>query len=307
MKKLYTILTLTLIVNAAFSQQMQQYTQYMLNDFISNPAVAGIDDYFTARSNNRYQWVGVVDAPRTYTLSMYGPHKSKSMGFGGYLFSDFTGPTSRTGLYGSYAYNFQLVNDIRLSLGLSVGFLQYKIDGTKVTLKESIDPLNQQDYVDYVPDAGFGAQIYSNDFYFGFSANQLLRNKINFYEDTISGLNRLTNHFFLVSGYKYDVTDDIELEPSVMMKAMSSVPIQFDFNLKATYMQTAWLGFSYRTADAIAVMIGYNLDSQLMIGYSYDVIISNIKKASSGSHEVMLGIRFNKARKSTPSVSNSGE
>ncbi|OFY75396.1 MAG: hypothetical protein A2265_05585 [Bacteroidetes bacterium RIFOXYA12_FULL_33_9] len=294
-----------MIVNAAFSQQMQQYTQYALNDFINNPAVAGVDDYFVARSNNRYQWVGVVDAPRTYTLSMYGPHKSKSMGFGGYLFSDFTGPTSRTGLYGSYAYNLKIVNNIRLSLGLTAGVLQYKIDGTKVTLKDDFDPLDQQDYIDYVPDAGFGAHLYSDKYYVGFSANQLLRNNINFYEDTLSGLNRLTNHFFVVAGYKFPVTDVITIEPSVLVKAMTKVPVQIDFSLKASYMKMAWFGVSYRTSDAIAFMIGYDLDSQLMIGYSYDMIISSVKKASSGSHEVMLGIRFNKARKTMPiSISN---
>ena len=84
MKKIYTLLTVIVCtVSGLKAQQVPQYAQYMLNDYILNPAVSGIYDYYDVKSNNRYQWVGVTDAPRTYILSVHGPHHKKSMGFGG--------------------------------------------------------------------------------------------------------------------------------------------------------------------------------------------------------------------------------
>jgi type IX secretion system PorP/SprF family membrane protein len=130
MMKNYNILVFLVLLFVSLTstaQQMPQYTQYILNDFALNPAIAGTQDYYQVKSNYRSQWTGIVDAPVTYILSVYGPHKSKDMGFGALVFNDVTGPTSRAGLYLSYAYNIKIKNDIRLSLGLSAGLLQFKI------------------------------------------------------------------------------------------------------------------------------------------------------------------------------------
>ena len=112
------------------AQQMPQYTQYMFNDFVINPAIAGIYDYFQIRTNHRFQWVGLLDPPMTNSIALYGPHAKLDMGYGGYVYSDVTGPTSRAGITGSYAYNIAVAGDIRLSMGISLSLLQYRIDGT---------------------------------------------------------------------------------------------------------------------------------------------------------------------------------
>ena len=54
------------------SQQLPIFSQYLLNDYAYNPAIAGSKDYYDVKSNHRYQWVGITDAPRTYTLSING-------------------------------------------------------------------------------------------------------------------------------------------------------------------------------------------------------------------------------------------
>ena len=122
------------------SQQIQHYSQYFLNDYAMNSAIAGLEPYYQARVNNRYQWVGIVDAPKTFVLSLYGPDRKRDLGYGGYVFSDVTGPTSRTGLYGSYSYIMTIKGTKKLSMSLSAGLLQYKIDGSKITLHDEGDP-----------------------------------------------------------------------------------------------------------------------------------------------------------------------
>lgn len=100
MKKHLSILICTILLVPAglLSQQLPHFTQFMFNDYVLNPAVAGTKDYYQVRSNSRFQWAGIVDAPQTISLSMNGPHSTRPMGFGGYLYNDVTGPTSRRAL-----------------------------------------------------------------------------------------------------------------------------------------------------------------------------------------------------------------
>src|SRR3954467_14060469 len=96
-------LTVFLITAAfGFAQQLPQYSQYMLNEMAINPAVAGRDDFAEVRSNNRQQWLGITDAPRTYMLTLQGPIKDKNMGLGMNIYTDIVGPTRRTGISFSY-------------------------------------------------------------------------------------------------------------------------------------------------------------------------------------------------------------
>ncbi|PIP54195.1 MAG: hypothetical protein COX07_06630 [Bacteroidetes bacterium CG23_combo_of_CG06-09_8_20_14_all_32_9] len=299
MRKLKYILLFLFFTEIAFSQQIQMYSQYMFNDYVFNPAVAGTKDYYQVKSNNRYQWIGITDAPRTYILSVYGPHRTRDMGFGGYIFNDVTGPTSRTGFYGSYAYNVRIKDDLRFSSGLSLGILQYKIDGSKIILHDQYDQtLSDGLYIDYMPDANLGLYLYSSTYTFGIAVNQLFNNSIKFKEVEQLGINKIKSHFMITGSYIYQINDDFDVEPALMLKFVSPAPIQADINARIIYKKIAWLGFSWRTKDALAVMIGYNFKDQLIFGYSYDIATTDLKKYSSGTHELMIGARFNKIKQS---------
>ncbi len=274
------------------SQQLPHFTQFMFNDYVLNPAVSGTKDYYQVRLNSRFQWAGIVDAPQTFSLSLNGPHKTRPMGFGGYLYNDVTGPTSRTGLYGTYAYNVAIRGEVRLSMGLSFGIMQNKIDGTEITLHDPNDLAMQGGITSsIVPDASVGFYFYDPNWYAGFSAFQLFSNNLKVYDEK-NGLNKLKSHFYLLGGYRYDINDQFSIEPSLIIKAMSPVPIQIDLNAKVTYQEMVWLGFSYRSRDAASILLGYIHDKSYYFGYSYDISTSDIRSYNSGSHEIMIGIRF---------------
>ena len=124
-------LLLVFVASGVYAQQLPQYSQYMLNDFSMNPAIAGRNNFWEAKSNNRYQWVGITDAPRTYVLTLQGPFKNLKMGIGGSIFTDIVGPTRRTGGNLAYAYHIKLNSTYKLSFGVNAGVLQYSIDGSK--------------------------------------------------------------------------------------------------------------------------------------------------------------------------------
>jgi type IX secretion system PorP/SprF family membrane protein len=300
MMKRYYILLFSLLAFCGISQQLPQYTQYMLNEMAINPAVAGKDEFADVRSNSRYQWIGITDAPRTYMLTLHGPIKNKNMGLGMNLYTDIVGPTRRTGLNFSYAYHMKLKEDMFLSMGLSAGILQWGIDGSKLYLREEGDENLLSTYqTTYVPDFGAGVYFHKKDrFYVGVSLPQIYQAPIKLYEG--AGKNsRIVNHFNLNAAYKFDLGDDFKIEPSFLVKYAIPAPPKLDIGARVIYQEQIWLGGAYRHNDAFTALIGYFYKNYLMIGYSYDITTTNIKKYSSGTHEIMLGIRFSKKQAST--------
>ncbi|PCH98241.1 MAG: hypothetical protein COB85_01905 [Bacteroidetes bacterium] len=286
------------------AQQLPQYSQYLINDYVLNPAIGGSHDYFEAKSNNRFQWTGITDAPRTFILSMHGPLKYENMGIGGYIFTDVTGPTSRFGVYMSYAYHIKLTEKMKLSLGLFGGMLQYNVDGSKISMVDKGDPLSNQGVQSvYLPDAGFGLYWYTDKFYVGASVPQLLQNKLKL-SDTTDILGTLKSHFYVTAGYKFQAGDKFQIEPSVLMKYVDPTPVQFDISARVIYDKMIWLGVSYRTMDAISFLLGYSYKELLMFGYSYDYTTTELQNYSSGTHEIMIGFRFISKKKEDKPVSD---
>ena len=295
MRRIIYILCLTILAGSTGlrAQQLPHYTQYMFNDFVVNPAIAGIYDYYQIRTNHRFQWVGLLDPPMTNSIAFYGPHAKLDMGYGGYVYHDVTGPTSRTGVTGSYAYNIALTRDVRLSMGLYASVMQYRVDGTQLNPADASDPaiLNMVS-TSYMPDAGIGLYLYADNFYAGLSAAQLLNNSIKIFDDK-DGVNRLKTHMNLTAAYRFWIDRDWLIEPSVMFKGTVPQQLSFDITLRVEWQKKLWTAFSFRNKDAVAAMLGYSFDESLFFGYAYDIGISELSKYNTGSHEVMIGYRFN--------------
>ncbi len=300
-------LVLFIIVGVIFpniteGQQIPQYTQYMFNNYITNPAVAGTHNYYQVRVNSRYQWVGLNDAPQTTGISIYGPSSKKDMGWGGNVFMDITGPTSRMGFMGSYAYNMPLNNDFRISGGLSFGFLQFKVDKSKFTYGDNTsngtnvsDPAIDNVNSAFTPDATIGFYVYNSLYYLGISAHQLFGQKLNLYSNPI-GINRLRQHIIICTGSRFALNRYYEIEPALLLKFPFGSKFQFELNSKVTYKSQMWGGISFRFKDAIAIMIGYNYKKKYIFGYSYDYSYTAIGKYQTGTHEIMIGYLFDKIK-----------
>src|ERR1035437_6575285 len=160
----------------AIAQQTPMYSQYMFNDFVINPAVASTYDYYQIRSTNRFQWVGIKDAPVTNVLSVYGPNKTGPWGWGASVYSDNQGPTGKTGGYLSYAYYIKVYKDYKLSFGLNIGFVQFKIDESKITFANPEPTAISHVYSE--PDATAGLYLYNSKSFFGISVDQLFQNNL---------------------------------------------------------------------------------------------------------------------------------
>ena len=311
MKALNKVLLIALLAvsQVVVAQPMLQFSQYMFNDYALNPAVGGTHDYWQIKTNYRYQWAGVPDGPQTYMLGGYGPHKTMPMGYGGYIYNDVVGAVSYMGMYGTYAYNLQISGDIRLSMGLALGMIQNKVDLSVLDPEDPIVLENGTRAAKFMPDGSLGLYLYTSQYFFGLSFNHLMFNNVSLLKSyEINGetidleQERIKPYFNIQGGYKYNLNRNFDLYPSVLMKAATGYDFITDVNIRAIYQKMVWGGagfrYNFKNPESIVIFVGYNYNDMVNIGYSYDISISKFGMETLGSHEVMIGVKFNDIRKS---------
>jgi hypothetical protein len=78
--------------------------------------------------------------------------------------------------------------------------------------------------------------------------------------------------------------------PSVLVKTDFTFT-RIDVTARVRYKKFLTAGVAYRHDDAVSAMLGAEFKG-FFIGYSYDYPLTAISKASSGSHELVLGYNF---------------
>lgn len=286
--------------NVSLAQQLPQFTSYQLSPFLYNPAFAGVDGTTQLNAVIRNQWSGVREAPQTDVISGYGLLRNEKMGLGATAFKDVAGADSRRGITLSYAYHLRVKNDISLSLGLSAGFLQYRLDHTIINPYDDGDPVfNSPVLSSVVPTATFGAYLYADNFYASVALPQLLSSTFTVkdeYNDNSLIQGGLTNHIFVGGGYIKDINDVFTIEPSLLLMLSSPAPASVELMTKLTYKDLLWTALSYRFNDAACMYIGVDIDERFYVAYAHDFVTSELSTVTSGTNEFKLGFRFNKAK-----------
>lgn len=310
-KLLLSIWVMLCFMLHAKSQQRVQFSQYMNNLYMINPAAGGTDDYGDIKVSYRSQWIGLPGAPTSYYVSGHVPlekiagsgrsvnYKKNYNTAGGYICNDKTGPTSRLNMVGSYAYNMKVSDNFRVSSGIFLGIQQYTLHGESLTFHDPGDNSTLQRVI--VPDITIGMMGYSKKVYFGISMSQVFQNKLNFDYSAISSerdkYSKLSNHYYITSGVKINVNDDFTLIPSLLIKYVSPAIPSIDINAKLKYKKMFWVGASYRNLDSFIGMVGANINQIFVLAYSYDASISGLSTYNAGSHEILLGVKLQGKRK----------
>lgn len=291
MKKIILIISTICVVYPVLSQQLVQNSQYMLNLYDLNPAIAGSTDGIPLAFSFRKLWAGFEGSPSLQNLSAH-MEVAEHMGVGAKLFNFTAGPLRRTGFEATYAYHIPLgTGEQKLAFGLSGLIYQYFIDIGSLTLEDPGDvAIAEAADKMIVPDVSFGTYYYGPNYYLGLAIPQLFGRRVDLKTDKVLE-QRQVRHYFLHGGYRFILSEDITLDPSLLLRFIEAGPFQADINLRGTYSDMVSLGLSYRTGDALAVMVGYN-HGPFLVGYSYDITLSDIRTVSNGSHEIMLVYRF---------------
>ena len=277
----------------AMTQQSPLYSQYMLNDFVINPAVAGSKPFFPLRLNVREQWEGLGSfAPSTQSLSFHAPSGDGRVGLGGLIFQDNTLPTSNMGAMFTYSFHMNLPEiESKISLGVSGMIYQYKLDQSAMEFHNPDMNFEGGVYSEIVPDAAFGSYLYSENYYVGFSIYQLFestfREALTFdYGDNIG-----VRHYFGMAGYTAEINKSLHLEPSILFKFTDVGPIQLDINTRIILNRKFWTGISLRTDRSVVALMGMNAGN-FHLAYGFDYTFASIANHTAGSHEISIGINI---------------
>lgn len=287
---------MTLLAPALHAQQDPVVSQYMFNGLLLNPAYAGSKEYFSTTMLCRTQWTGWEGAPFTQVFTFHNLLKDQVSGTGLTISNDHLGVTNQTDISGSYAYHIRFSENAALSLGLKGGLSYYKADLNKLIYWDTDDQVFTKGVQrNLVPNVGTGAYFYTRKFYAGLSVPQLIsydpREMFSISHD-ITTIPHIRRHYYLTSGIAIEVSPAVVLKPSVLVRYVPGAPVQADLNLNVLLNRMLWVGASYRTGDSFVGMIELQATKRLRFGYAFDYTLTNIRRFSNGSHEVMLGYDF---------------
>ncbi len=292
-KMLLILVLFVFIEQRLVAQQQVQYTQYMYTPSLVNPAYVGLDEEMKVSILHRSQWVGIKGAPTSQTLFLSTPIGER-LGFGFGVTRDEIGPANETNATLDLSYVLQL-NDrgLYFSFGMKGGLQLLNVDFDKLITHNPNDPsLNENINSRVTPNIGTGFYLYSNDWYLGFSAPNLLRTK-HYNKSSISTVSSST-HFYFIGGKSFNLNNNTKLKPAFMLRSVTGTPIAVDLSLNFLFNNNFTTGISYRPGATISGLLDFKINKQLSLGYAYDYDISDIGYFSGGSHEILLRYRFNK-------------
>ena len=276
------------------AQQTPHYTQYMYNMNIINPAYAGARADISAGLLARQQWVGLEGSPETETFSI-NARTFDSVGMGFSVVQDKLGLLEDTNFNLDLSYTMVTSQGSRLAFGIKGGFSNYANN-----LSQGLTPDNDN-YADLkgtYPNAGFGLFFYTRNYYVGVSVPQLF-NTPKFKLDPNSYSSVISEHqaYFLTYGYVFQVNDNVKFKPSTLVKYTSDLPLSVDINANVLFKDQVEFGLSYRYNDSVSAMAALILNKKFRVGYSYDYTLTNLGGFNSGTHEIMLLVDFNFAKR----------
>jgi type IX secretion system PorP/SprF family membrane protein len=317
LKALSTLL-LCLSFGSSFGQQVPMYSQYILNGFLINPSLTGRDGASTVNLTVREQWLGVKGGPSTYAASFQTalqdngtfsrsrkghhkasrPSKTNRVGIGGYLFNDNNGIVRRTGFQTNYAYHIPMGKNLRgsrdqLSFGLSLVGYQFAIRTDQLKNSYDDDPyFNSYDKSVFITDFNFGTSYTTSKYYVGFAMTNMLRGSLVFGNSSDNKIGEL-GHYFLTGGINIPLDHDWSIKPSAFIKSSDMLlnSFQLDLTARVFYREDYWAGLSYRTNDAIILMMGLKYD-KFIFGYAFDFTLTDMRNNSLGTLELSLAYKF---------------
>ena len=321
MKKIIGISFLIITSSYSFSQQMPQYSQYLRNQFMVNPAAAGVYGFTDVTISGRLQWQGFTNAPMSSYASVcapiskaqkvkYNPSLRMSTGpvvspevetgklkhaIGGQLATDEYGAFRKVSFSGTYAIHLPLdrAGKYNLSFGAKIGMTNNAFIQERAVV---LNPTTDATYTGYVANQsnqnimniGSGLYLYSSKLFLGISADQLTRDMVSFGTSSSNFDSRI--HTYITAGFKVIDKPTFTLTPALLVKYMSPAPPCIEGSIQAVFNNRFWAAVSYRNTDAIVGALGLTISNKFKFGYSYDYSVSKLKNYANGSHELVLGI-----------------
>jgi type IX secretion system PorP/SprF family membrane protein len=290
------------LVHVISGQQQQLYTMFMYNKLGLNPAYAGYHDHACVTGIYRNQWIGFEGAPVTQMISAQAPLSAQRIGIGMNLTRHEVGISESITADLIYAYRIPVGGGM-MSLGAQASLRNMTVDYSNPNLK-AVQNINIDPGIDLSEEskliANFGAGVYyhTERWYAGFSSTRLMRSDIDLESNNLF-ISRELRHYYLMAGMHFPVNYNLDILPQFLVKYVNPAPVDFDINVSAIWKQYYTLGLTFRTGGAeddigesVDIMASAEILPGLLLGVSYDLTFSELKKYSNGSLEVVMRYCF---------------
>lgn len=305
----YILIFIGVGLTSALAQQQSVYSNYLLNQYLYNPAYAGVNKGTEFNLAYRNQWVGFEGAPVSFNVSGYGTLKKQpNMQVGAYVSTEKLGLLQRTNFGGTYTYHLKINKKADINFGLGLGATQHKVRVYDSKPYDKDDSYLNSDVLNaFAFDASAGLYFYTKNFFLGLSTQQMSNSTIK-WENSIG---KNTPHYYSYIGYNFAVDKKKEwiIQPSFLIRNNVPAPYQVEAHLRTIYKKLVWVGVSYRQNSSASLMFGCTIKDQFSFSYAYDFTLTQLSNYSSGSHEIQLTyfIPFKKKKSKAEMVKDADE
>lgn len=298
--KYHLILIMFIMGLVMHGQQDPQFTQYMYNMSVLNPAYATSDETtLNLGTLYRTQWVGSVGGPSTGTFFAHTKLTDRLEGGISVIHDQIGDVVKETNAYIDVAYVLPISETAKLSFGVKAGATFFSTDFNGFVYSDPLpDPAFAENLSRTFPNIGAGVFYFTDNYYVGFSAPNLLSSK---HLDEDSGVVTQGSenlHLFLTGGYVFNLNENLKLKPALMTKYVSGAPISIDITANVLINDKVEAGVGYRFDDSVSGLINMRVLPNLRIGYAYDYTLSNLGRFNSGSHEIFILFDISRLTKS---------
>lgn len=290
MRKILFLFVLLGVSNVE-AQQDAQFTQYMYNTVNVNPAYAGSRGVLSIFGTHRAQWVGLEGAPTTSAASIHSPINNSKVGLGLSVIQDEIGPSDKSIISADFSYTINTSENYKLSFGLKGTASLFNVDYTKLNRYDLNDPRFQNNIDNqFSPNVGAGVYYHSDKLYAGISVPFILETK--HFNDNASSVAKDVLHYYFIGGYVFDLSETTKFKPAFLIKSVKGAPLQADLTANFMFNDKFVVGGAWRWSAAMSGLVGFQVNENWFIGYTYDTDTTRLANYNSGSHEFFLRYEF---------------
>jgi len=272
------------------AQQDKLITHFIYDKMSVNPGATGFDRDLCATLMYRNQWDKVNGAPNSVVFNLEANMRRWFPGgLGLSFYHDAIGFNRQNNLLLNYSYPLDIGSAGTLGIGVGIGMINFGQNPTWVPPTTQNDISLPVGFNSTNLDLNFGLYFKGNaDWYAGISSTHLseslLKKKIN----NVDHAYQTKRHYYIMGGKTFNnigKNDKIDLQTLIRTEFTK---FSADINARYIWRDMLYGGITYRTIDAVGLMVGYMPINGLVISYSYDITTNKLASVSRGSHEIAL-------------------
>lgn len=275
--------------NAQFGRD---YSNYLFNGLLINPANTGDQDALTFGVNSRLQWMSFPGAPQTTNVFIHTRLKKEIHSIGFQTVHDKIG--ERNNLISEFTYSYRVnFKKSKLSFGIGLGpqFAFNQFDN--LTSYDTDDPSATNQINKTFINGSFGILWQGKNHFLTYSIPSMVSYNLSNGKAGVS--NASLNHLF-GGGFKFNVKN-WSIKPSSLIQFNVNANALIHLNLLLGYKDLIDFGIVYRVENSLGMILKIKPNNQLQINYGFAQL--NIGTLALFTHEFGLQYSLKYQTKST--------